>query len=159
METISNIFKGAWHYTKRVAAHVKAYAMWTLDTFMGISGTIGGSAGSSISDGWKACKAQWAAGNRFKAAAGILVTWLGAIGLVAAGGVIGGLFLTLFVFLPSLLVYALASWAAGELVIFGVVFVTGLLLAKAGAWLLDTDYEGMFEYRWHGRGLSLPSFN
>lgn len=159
METISNFFVGIWHYTKRVAAHVTAYAKWTFDTFMGISGTIGGGAGSSIFDGWKACKAQWAAGNRFKAAAGILVTWLGAIGLIAAAGVLGGMFLTLFVFLPSLLVYALASWAAGELVIFGVLFLTGLLLAKAGAGLLDTNYDDMFNTRWHGRGLSLPSFN
>lgn len=159
METVTNIVKGAWHYTKRVAAHVKGYSMWAFDTFIGISGTIGGGAGVAMSKSWESCKAQWVAGNRFKAAAGLLTTWLGSIGLLAAGGVLGGMFLSLFVFLPALLVYALASWAAGELAIFSVVFLTGLLLVKAGAWLLDTDYDDMFDYRWHGRGLSLPSFN
>lgn len=159
METVTNIFKGAWHYVKRSWSYVKSYGTWALDTFFGISTTIGGGAGAIMGDGWTAAKARWASGNRFKAAAGLLITWLGGIGLILSGGVLGGFFMTVFIFLPLLLVWALASWGGIQLGIFSALFVMGLLTVKAGEWLLDTKFEGAFNYNWHGFGLSLPELN
>lgn len=158
METISNIAKGAWHYVKRSCSYVKAYSKWSFGTYMGILGSVAGSAGVYAVDGWKACKARWAAGNRFKAAAGLLVTYLGGLLIWSSAVVLASAFLVLFIAIPLLLVWALASWSGIQLGIFSALFVMGLLTVKAGEWLLDHKFEGAFDYNWRGFGLSMPDF-
>lgn len=158
METITNIAKGAWHYAKRSWSYVKAYSKWSFGTWMGILGSVAGSADMYVPSGWKACKARWAAGDRFKAAAGLLVTFLGAALLWCSAVVLASAFFTVFIIIPLLLAWNLAVWGGIQLGIFSALFVMGLLTVKAGEWLLDHEFEGAFDYNWRGFGLSMPDF-